>query len=537
LTTAQRAEPTIEGESMRVPWWGWVVLGVALFALLLWHSAYVEERALVRRFIEGVDTGPQPMSDDEMSKLLIDPWGALVLRKRLYPDSLDGALRALDELPEESRHGKQDSYFVSESGNLPINLTLAREFRMVVSRASADDSSIILVSAPAGDRQGFIELMSWDPNKRAFNFYRRTQAQGWVWKGDGTHARQAQTREKSCFACHVYGVPIMKELRAPWGNWHSQSATIPPEAIPSEEIRDGPLFANKSGAEKLERLVRRWMFDGVKAHADRWGEGGESFEASLWLRPLFETVAVNLITSDRRGAGLDPTLGLPIAFFLNAVVLGDVLGVDVPSLDTKIRRDHYSAALKKLEVRLEDGRGFSRPGDTHFAFLIPEPGVDDSEVIRQLLRREVISRHFATCVLGVDFANPVYSPARAALLKYVPQSVPWPPGDLSAQVAGAIVEASKTLPASSPEGQFAANWRMAPEALRADLRQRIQKYFESVQARLKMPADVEAYCTLAASRRWRFSESPLNEFPLLLPRTNVPKTPVFRMNPDGSVVP
>lgn len=523
---------------MRRRWWFVAALGAGLVALLLWHSLRETagpDRELVRSFVEGADAAPRAMADDEMRRQLNDPWGALVLRARNYPDGLAASLRALDGLPDGSRHEKQDSYFVSESGQLPTDATLAREFRMVVSRASADDASVVLFSAPAGERQGFVELMSWDPLKKAFNFYRHTHAQGWLWKGDTGHAVAPQTRGQGCFVCHVHGVPIMKELRLPWQNWHSQSARIPPEAIPDADIRNSPLFTGKSGAEKLEILLRRWIGDGVKAQAERWG--GAAFQ-TVWLHPLFRTASVNLIASDRRGAGLDQTLALPIPFFLDSFTLGDVLNVTVPGLDARVRRADYSAALTRLDVRLVDGHGFARRGDTHFACLVPEPSVEDRQVIRELIQRGVVSRHFATCVLGIDFANPVDSPLRAALLKYVPPTAAWRPGDdLSAQLARPILDAAAALPEGSPERQFAAHWRTAPDALRADLGQRIAGYFASVQNRLKVPADVENYCRLAASRRWRFARLPLNEFPLLLPRTNVPEIPALRMNPDGSVTP
>lgn len=525
---------------MRVPKWMCVGLGLVGLGLVLvvWHSTQqnATQPELVRRFVEGIDASPMPLSGNDIQQLK-DPWGALVLRQRTYPDSLDASLRALDELPAGSRHEKQSSYFVSESGQLLTNANLTREFRMVVNRASADDDSIIMFSAPAGERQGFIEVMSWNANRKVFNFYRHTQSQGWLWKGDSGHAIASQTRGKGCFACHVHGVPIMKELRLPWQNWHSQSARIPPEAIPSDEIKKSPLWVNKSQAENLELLLKGWITNGIKGQADRWGST-DAFESSVWLRPLFEPAAVNLITSDRRGAGLDQLLALPIAFFLDSKTFADVLNMDVPPLDARVRRVDYSAALAKLEVRLEDGKGFSQPGDTHFAFLVPEPSVEDRQVIQQLIQRGVISRHFAICVMGVDFPNPTYSLARSALLKYVPASVAWRPGDdMSAQLARPILDAAATLPESTPEAQFAAHWRMAPDALRVELSKRFGEYFASVERRLKLPSDVESYCRLAASRRWRFSKSPLNEFPLLLPRTNVPESPVLRMSPDGSVSP
>ncbi len=109
------------------------------------------------------------------------PWAVLVLRKNVFPKDLTSALAALDPAPAATGYSKQQSFFVSESGSLPVAATVAREFRMVISRGQPKESSpAILISAPTGRRDGFIELMSWDPTKKAFNFYRRSQGTEWV---------------------------------------------------------------------------------------------------------------------------------------------------------------------------------------------------------------------------------------------------------------------------------------------------------------------------------------------------------------------
>jgi hypothetical protein len=89
----------------------------------------------------------------------------------------------------------------------------------------------------------------------------------------------------------------------------------------------------------------------------------------------------------------------------------------------------------------------------------------------------------------------------------------------------------------SPERQFVANWDKTPDQLRADAEARIQGYQGAVLPRLKTQDGVNGYTRLAESRRRRFANTALNEFPLLLPRTNLSPGPDLRMLPDGSVGP
>jgi hypothetical protein len=267
----------------------------AALCLALIGSANAEPGTSPRllRFLEGVDPMAIPMPVAEVADLN-DPWAALVLRKNRFPTNLTEALAALDPPVGEAGYSVQHSFLVSESGQLPVDAMLAREFRIVVTRAKpADQLPAILISSPAGERNGFIELMSWDAVKRAFNFYRRPVGDQWTWKGDSRDAFRTKSADKGCFQCHVHGVPIMKELRAPWNNWHSQSASIPPEAIPSVEVREGPLFTKKSPAEELEPVIRGWESQVATALVKQ----PESYDVALLFRPLFLTDTVNLQTS------------------------------------------------------------------------------------------------------------------------------------------------------------------------------------------------------------------------------------------------
>jgi hypothetical protein len=397
----------------------------------------------------------------------------------------------------------------------------------------------ILISAPAGQRAGFIELMSWDQRKRAFNFYRRSQDAQWTWKGDTRDALRPATHLQGCFACHVNGVPVMKELRSPWNNWHSPDASIPPEAISDEAIRQSPLFQNRSGAEHLEPVVRGWIAAATAERIAAAMQGDTVTEAPTLLRPLFETTTVNLTSSSQTSEGRTPTLSLPSRFFLNFDVLSGVLGLNVPpGFTTIVQRTLYTNTLTKFDFRLEDG-AFIRKGDTHFAFFVPEPAQEDVTAIRQLIAQQVITQPFATCVLMVDFPNPIFSSARGRLLQYVPATGHIQAGrsDLAERTAQAIVQAAMAQAAESPEGQFAALWQLSPTQLQKEAEKRLKQYLDAVQQRLKIQAGLDDYTRLAEARRRQFATmSALNEFPLLLPKTNIPPTAV-QMHADGTVGP
>lgn len=137
----------------------------------------------------------------------------------------------------------------------------------------------------------------------------------------------------------------------------------------------------------------------------------------------------------------------------------------------------------------------------------------------------------------MDFPNPVYSAARGHLFKYVPRTGHVQDGrsDLSDKIAQAIMVAAPSTPDDSPERQFLANWNQAPDALRADGEKRIQAYQNAVLARLKHQDGVNDYTRLAESRRNRFAKTSLNEFPLLLPKTNLTAGADLQMLPNGSV--
>ena len=502
------------------------------------------EQAQIQRQISGVDTAETPLSAGEAAKQLNDPFGKLVLRKGVFPATVDDVLAALDKLKKPGALPVQASFFISESAHIPVDAAsagLKREFRIVITRSDAANSSIVMMNVPAGDRAGLLELLAWDTSKKAFNYYRREGVARWVWRGDSRDALRAASTGQGCFQCHLHGAPVMKELRLPWNNWHSQAASIPREAITDTAIRDSALFADKRPAQELERSVRAWASQAIAARVAEKAQGKKLLEAPRLVRALFETTTVNLATSNSLSdATATEPVDLPTQFFINSDVLSTVLKVKIPPFSAKIRRDHYLAAIDKFNFRLEQG-SFRRKGDTRFAFLVPEPAMEETLLLQQLVAKNVVTPHFALSVQLIDFQNPVFSQARAQLLQYVPDTATLKSGasDLSEKTAAAIIKAAATADPGSPEKLFAEHYAMKPEALRAEAEKRVKDYLAAVGTRLTRQDGVDDYVQLAETRRASFANMVLRElesFPLMLPRTDIKSAPRV-MKVDGKLGP
>jgi hypothetical protein len=230
------------------------------------------------------------------------------------------------------------------------------------------------------------------------------------------------------------------------------------------------------------------------------------------------------------------TIDLPLPFFLNAEALLNTLDLEPDIAVPQVPSDLYRACLAKFEVAVGDGY-FKFPGDTHFVFTVPEPAFEDVAVLKTLLAQKVISGKLAACLLMVDFANPVFSPRRAALLQYSPAAAPSAgPGDLPDFVA-AVRQAAAALPGSSPEAEFLGNWQMAERDWRTLFAKRIEKYMAKLAVQLQTASGVESIFRLAESRRREFRKRPLAEFRLTTPMTNIPEgDPLLQLTEDAAVI-
>lgn len=485
------------------------------------------------RGVSGVDRGPVPMPAEQFAGLR-DPMATVFFRRGRWPmtleEVLDGLTRA-GELPAQS------VYLISEAGQIPPHEApgLRRDFRFAITRAAPGKDPDLLVSSDPGSV--FLQVAAWDPVARVFNYYMRISP-AWVWTGDSWSALAPESRGKGCFDSHVNGSVVMKELKQPWSNWQSMSATI--QLAPDDPLRDNPLYRQVIGAERLELtvkgLVSRWtaarlsavVENGIVAHPDRL------------LRQLFTTTTANLASTSTQSATVasgGKDLRLPLGFWLNADALLNDLGLPVgvrtaPSAPASLYADSLTTFGFRLEERVSD---FSQPGDTFFAFVVPEAAYEDNDVVRQLVEQGLVPARFAACVLMVDFPNPVFSPVRAHLTRYVP-TTPVPVSTWCDDIAAAVVAAARTLPADSPEAEFARNWALPEADWRGVFARRVDAYLEKATARLRTASGFDDCVRLAESRRRTFKEMRLNEFALTLPTTDIPAdAPRLRMNEDGTV--
>lgn len=491
----------------------------------------------VYRFVMGVDTEPVIMPQAELDNLA-DPMG-LMLRQGKSPLTVNDVLAEVDAagtLP------LQRSYLVGEAGQIPPAEagSLQRDLRFTITRARAADVDLLISTSAVADPHGaFLQVAAWDAAAGRFNFYMRID-QSWVWTGDSYSALAPESRGQACFDSHVNGSLVFKELKQPWINWQSMNATILLAA--DDPLRKNPLYKSLSGAEDLELAVRvgvrRWTAARLKRVVT---PDGRVSDLDHLLRQLCTSTTVNLASSTTASRNIaraaSESLTLPLGFWLNVDSLLDDLGIPAQFVPPSVPNQLYLDSLVRYDFALVEGE-FRQPGDTFFAFVVPEAAFEDVEVVNQLVRRNIITAHCAASVLMVDFPNPVFSPARATLLNYVPTVAVLDParGGVSQQIADAIADAADGLPADSPEAQFMDNWRLADSDWRKVFAARIQGYLGAVTARISTAEGFDDYVRLAESRRREFKRMRLNEFALTLPVTNIaPDAPLLQMNHNGTI--
>jgi hypothetical protein len=507
------------------------------------------EAGRLYRFVLGLDQMPAQMSDADADKQLQDPFAQLLLRRGTFPLTLRDLLKAFDAVNGETGGlPEQKTFLVADGGQIPFSPETAevnRLLRFAVVRLRGSDARLMVSASTSLDSSDqFLQVIAWDDVNGFFNFYER-RGGTWLWAGNSFCALQPETRGQGPFDSHVNGAMVMKELRAPWSNWHSMRASIQDNVLaPTDPLRDEPLFKNRISAHELEVGV-------VRAGIDRWtrarlakaiASDGTISEVKSFLRQILETTSVNLASSDMQSAQVTgaTSLVLPNTFFLNVDALLDTVGLEPDISPVKVPGRLYLDALQRYDFALTDGV-FRKPGDTFFAFLVPEPAFEDTNVVALLLERQVITARFAACLLMVDFQNPISSARRRKLMAYVPDNAhALSAGDASDDIAhkfvAAIEAVEPTLPAGSPEREFLDNWRIAENTWKRTFESRIEEYFSKLQQLAPTDAGFDGWTRLAESRRREFRRRPLAEFRLTTPTTNIPAdAPTLSMNTDGTV--
>jgi hypothetical protein len=498
----------------------------------------------IHRFVVGEDTRVRVLDGAAAAAELGDPFATHLLLEGIFPRTAGEVLEELDRVVPAGDPLREGFVFLlGEGSQIPMSAATAaveRRLRFLVARGISNDGADVLVSAFHPDT-GDVELMAWDRRNGGFNYYQTVGASSaWVFGGNSRHALSDPTQGKGPFESHLSGALVMKELRFPWLHWHSFKANILPSVLP----KDPPLVGHPwvtatkpDGAEVCELSVaipgiRRW----TRARFDRLlADDGVIEDPRRIMLQILGTPSINIVTGPQQTSALAPgdDVILPTAFFVDLEALS-VLGLPAPPRFS-VPFELYRQNLADFQVRVEDGRGFVRPGDTFFPFAVPETAFEDLAVLEEALRRGLLTPQLATCLLMTDFPNPVFSRRRAALLAHVPAKATLADGasTFSDEMGDAIAAAAPATPQGSPEREFAERWSRRDDV--ASFGAELQAYYDAVTPRLRTQAGYDDYVRLAEARRDRVRPMPIFESRLLFARTNVPSR-AREMRADGSVV-
>ena len=480
------------------------------------------------------------MTTAEIAQDLSDPFAALLLLNGVFPSTAQELLDALDAATGEGdRLREQRSFMLGEGSQLPVREvdtdSTNRGLRFLIARGGGNDGPDLIISA-SHPFEGLVELMAWDMVHQGFNFYRTLGDGGrWVWAGNSRHALQQPTRGKGPFESHPSGNLIMKELKFPWVHWHSFKVHISAAVFEEADVpREHQWFLDKSGAETCETdvvmpSIVRW----TNVRFERVLSGAVTIDPVLLIEHVVTCPTVNLASSGTESAAakLGSSIDLPPGFFVDADAM-EAVGLPEPPAFA-VPGEMYASSLETFGFHMTDG-SFSQPGDTHFAFVVPERAFEDIEVLRQAIARGVISPRLAAALLMVDFPNPVFSRKRAKLLASVPSVPASDPDGLSEAIAASILAASEESPDGTPERDFAARWNLGDDGWRESFSLELNDYYTAVESRLGSQQGFNDFVRLAESRRHHVRDLPIFESRLLFPETNLDRQDLV-MSPNGTV--
>jgi hypothetical protein len=497
---------------------------------------------LLFRFLRGLDDAPRPMSHDDISSL-----GDLFSREVLLKGEKPLTLRALlDTLSRTTSPALpiRKMFLVAEgaafrTSPVPFELNSRLVFTWQASE-SIPANALLSTVAVADDPTSLMQIIAWSEHDRAFHYFERKNGE-WFWAGNSFHALDMPTRGQGPFDSHINGSLVMKELKRPWTHWHSMNSSIPREVFGNGEFNANPIFRTLDGAELLENIVRTGVRRWTKSRVAAETRADRLVNLPKYMRQILWCTAVNLTSSrDVYSNQTVASFDLPSSFFFDVDAfsfLGDELGNAelIPPLQFEVDASLYRNAIKKkgVEVADEATPPHRVSGDTHFAFLVPERAFEDQVVLNELILRGILSQRLALCLLMVDFANPVFSPERAALLRYFPDSTTI--GSAGAALDRIVIDAIREVdaPDRSPESALLKLWDttdLVEQAIRT-----LASYATAIARRLQTQAGVDDIVDLAESRRHAFaSKRSLAEFNSTLAHGRRPPEHLA-MRPDGTV--
>jgi hypothetical protein len=503
----------------------------------------------VHRFILGSDDRPNKLSLQEATQQLGDRFAQLVLLQGVFPRNAGEVLDAIEQaVPLGDPLRKQQFFLVGEGSQIAPNSGMAgkRNLRFLATVGEGPGGPDIMLSAFNPDH-GTVEIMAWDLAEGGFNYYRTVGTSStWVFAGNSRHALTAPTRDNGPFESHKSGHFLMKELKVPWVHWDSPKAKVVPSTFAEENLLDHPWVTNLApgGAYTLEDdvakpAIQRW----TKARLQALVSGNSDETPRRVLEQVLTTLTVNLASSQTSSAaavsGAAQEVDLPETFFVDSDALSGVLGLASPPRPF-VPSTVYAESLRTFQVRLTDDQ-FQQPGDTHFAFVVPERAFEDTDTLDQAIERGILSRRLAACLLMVDFPNPIFSQKRQRLLEHVPDTAFGQGDDFSQDVADAIRGSAAATEPGTAEHEFAQRWDVG-ENFKAPFDALLQDYYTAFAEQLRTQEGFDSYMRLAESRRKVVrgtppdfdDRMPIAESPMLFSRTNIPSRE-RRMRADGTV--
>lgn len=504
------------------------------------HQSQGLDDDAVHRFILGRDDRPIKLSLQEATQQLGDRFAQLVLLQGVFPRNAGEVLNAIAQaVPLGDPLREQQFFLVGEGSQIAPGVAVNRNLRFLATVGKGPGGPDIMLSAFHPDH-GTVEIMAWDLAEGGFNYYRTVgTSSAWMFAGNSRHALTAPTRDNGPFESHKSGHFLMKELRLPWVHWDSPTAKVVPSIFAEENLLDHPWVANLApgGAYTLEEdvaipAIQRW----TKVRLEALVSGRSDETPRRVLEQLLTTLTVNLASSNTSSvaavSGAAPRVDLPETFFVDSAALSGVLGLASPPRPF-VPSTLYAESLSTFDVRLTDNDQFERPGDTHFAFVVPERAFEDTDTLRQAIERGIVSRRLAACLLMVDFPNPIFSQKRQRLLEHVPDIAFGETDDFSQTVVDAIRGSTAATEPGTAEHEFAGLWD-AGEDFEDRCNELLQNYYTAFAERFTTQEGFDSYMRLAESRRDVVKDMPIAESPMLFSRTNIPSQERI-MLADGTV--
>lgn len=467
--------------------------------------------------VAGIDVSPRPMSNDEIVALG-DVFTERMLCRGVVPLTLRDLLDAIEALAGPDGLPKRNLFLVGEGGRHALDHPgFHLNGRLVYSWSRGFDApDLFLSTVPSlDDPESLMQLVAWSEADRSFHFFERLMGH-WFWAGNSFHALDPRSRGKGPFDSHINGGLVMKELKAPWAHWHSQSSSIPRELLSGTDFGKHPGLNAIEGAEVLETItmagVRRWTQGRIRRDV----ETGQIHAPSTYINQILTATSGNLVSAkEEYRPDMTQPVTLPKSFFLDvdglvgcARRLSPTIRL-VPDTPITVAASDYVEAIDTLDIGIQAvGSTLRVRGDTHFCFLVPERAFEDTEVLRQIIAAEWISARFALCLLLVDFANPVGSTSRASLSRHAPEK----PISIGRHVLDDLMlEAiEKDAVSGSPEMEFLEYWRH-PDVLELAKAQ-IEAFVAAIVTAAASRDGVMKIMQLAEARRRDFRARDLHEF-------------------------